>query len=73
MRVNVSQPSAAEVESAAAVGVRLSANVHTLAGADVGRGDELRFGPRVLRVVSVVSDSHGTYTRLGCEERQSGA
>lgn len=73
VRVKVGQPSAEEREIAARGGATLSYVVHAPYGTDVRRGDELDVGgPRRLRVVSVVTDSHLSYLRIGCEVMQGG-
>jgi len=71
IRAQVSQPRAEERLLAAQFGARLDYVVHTTAGADVQRGDELDDGgARRLRVVSVTHDSRTTYLRLECEVTQ---
>ena len=70
--VKVNQPSVAEEELAARQGATLAYRVHMSAGEDVRRDDELDVGGRRLRVIGVVSDSHGTYKRADCEVVQVG-
>lgn len=73
IRVKVGQPSAEEREIAARGGADLTHVIHASHGVDVRRGDELDVGgPRRLRVVSVVTDSHRSYLRIGCEVMQGG-
>lgn len=70
MRAKVSQASAAERMAAEARGAVLTHVVHMPAGAAVRRGDEIRVGggvARLLRVRDVVSNSRGSYTRADCE------
>lgn len=73
IRVKVGQPSAEEREIAARGGADLTHVIHASHGVDVRRGDELDVGgPRRMRVVSVVTDSHRSYLRIGCEVMQGG-
>lgn len=73
IRVKVGQPSTEEREIAARSGSTLTHVVHALYGANVKRGDELDIGgARRLRVVDVVTNSHQSYARLGCEVVQGG-
>lgn len=78
IRAQVNQPTPAERQLAAQFGANLSHVVHALYGEDVRRGDELGgelpsdvpVGSR-LRVISAVSDSRSTYTRVECEITQA--
>jgi hypothetical protein len=77
VRAVVSQPSAAERDTAAQWGTRLSHVVYCEPGADVRRGDQL--GGELpsdvptdarLRVIAIVRNSRSTYTRVECETTQ---
>ena len=71
IRAKVDQPFGMERMVAGQEGDTLTHVVHVAYGEDVRRGDELDIGDaRRLRVKNVVSDSHGTYRRLECEEIQ---
>jgi hypothetical protein len=78
VRAMVSQPNAAERETASQHGVRLSHIVYAEPGADVRRGDQLGgelpsdvpAGSR-LRVIAIVRNSRSTYTRIECEITQT--
>lgn len=74
IRAKVNQPTPTEEQLAGVWGSQLSHVVHTEEYVDVRRGDV--FGgelpsevqpDQVLRVLSVVSDSHSTYKRSLCE------
>lgn len=72
IRAQVNQPSAEERLAAAQLGANLTHVVHTIAMADVERGDRLDTGgPQLLVVVAVLTDSRRTYKRLECEVTQS--
>lgn len=74
----VSQPTPVELQVAAQWGAQLTHVIHAAAGADVRRGDELAGDlpsdvpeGRRLRVISTVSNSRTTYTRVLCEVVQA--
>lgn len=77
VRVQVNQPTVEERLLAQQAGANLSHIIHALPGVDVVRGDELDGalpsdvpdGSR-LRVVSAVSNSRSTYTRIEAEITQ---
>lgn len=74
VRVKVGQPQASEQDTGGRAGATLMTPVHASYVADVERGDELEVGgPRRLRVVAVVTNSHRTYRRLECEVVQGGS
>ncbi|MGW4986318.1 head-tail adaptor protein [Streptomyces mirabilis] len=66
----VSQPSASERMLADQGQSRHSHTAHLPAGADVQRGDELRRGTQVFRVLSVFEPSRPIYVRADCEATQ---
>ncbi|MFF7365819.1 head-tail adaptor protein [Streptomyces sp. NPDC008125] len=66
----VDQPSASERVLAQQGGVPHSHTVYLQPSADVRRGDELRGGGQVLRVLSVVTPSAPLYRRAECELRE---
>jgi head-tail adaptor len=61
------QPSATERVVAAQAQSRHSHNIYMVAGAGVERGDELRGGGQVFRVISVVEPSRPVYRKALCE------
>lgn len=67
VRAQVNQPSAAERQTAAQWGSEHTHTIHTPAGADVARGDELRGDGQTFRVISTVTNSRTTYTRAEAE------
>jgi len=73
--VKIGQPRPDERTLGDQWGARLTHVAHTLATADVRRGDELVDDldqpSERLRVISVISDSHGTYRRLELEAVQA--
>jgi head-tail adaptor len=78
IKAQVSQPTTEERMLAQQAGANLTHIVHTTEGADVRRGDELGGDlpsdvpdGRRLRVVSAVSNSRSTYTRIECEITQA--
>lgn len=73
LRVKIGQPSTEEREIAARSGSTLTHVLHAVYGSNVKRGDEIDIGgARRLRVVDVVTNSHQSYARLGCEVVQGG-
>jgi len=78
IKAQVSQPTPEERMLAQQAEANLSHILHKVHGSDVRRGDELDgdlpsdvpAGHR-LRVVSAVSNSRSTYTRLECETTQA--
>jgi SPP1 family predicted phage head-tail adaptor len=76
IRAQVSQPSTTERAEASQWGVELMHVIHTLAGADVRRGDELSgdlpstTDGRRLRVVAALSNSRSSYLRIEAEAAQ---
>jgi hypothetical protein len=74
IRAKVNQPTPEETQAAGVWGAQLSHVVHSEVYEDVRRGDyfggelpsEIEDG-FMLRVLSVVSDSHSTYRRMACE------
>jgi hypothetical protein len=78
IRAQASQPTTEERLLAQQAEANLSHVLHTTAGADVRRGDELDGDlpsdvpeGRRLRVVSAVSNSRSTYLRIECETTQA--
>lgn len=78
IRAQVNQPTVEERRLAQQAGALLSHVLHTVAGADVRRGDELDGdlpsevpADRRLRVISTVSNSRSTYLRIECEVTQA--
>ncbi|MCI0632518.1 MAG: phage head closure protein [Actinobacteria bacterium] len=74
IRAQVSQPSTTERAEASQWGVELMHVIHTIADADVERGDELSGdlpssvpAGRRLRVVATISNSRSTYLRIEAE------
>lgn len=76
IKAQVSQPTAEERAAAQQWGGNLTHVVHTLAGADVQRGDLLvgdvpsQTGAR-LRVIATVANSRSSYLRVECEAVQA--
>jgi len=66
----VCQPTAEERESADQWAARLTHTVYVPFGADVRRGDELRGGGDVFRVLASVHNSRNTYRKLPVERLQ---
>lgn len=78
VRVQANQPTTEERLLAQQAGVNLSHIVHARFGVDVARGDELDgdlpsdvAAGRRLRVISAVSNSRQTYTRIEAEITQT--
>jgi head-tail adaptor len=63
----VDQPSASERMLAAQAGSEHSHNVYVQPTADVRRGDELRGGTQVFRVLAVVQPSSPVYSKAECQ------
>jgi SPP1 family predicted phage head-tail adaptor len=66
VRAKVDQPSAAERLVAAQAGAEQTRPVYLLPATDVRRGDELRDGSLILRVVATVTPSTPDYLRADC-------
>ncbi len=64
VRAKVDQPSAQERLVAAQAGSKHSHDIWLLPTADVQRGDELRGGAQVFRVLSVVQPSRPVYSKV---------
>jgi head-tail adaptor len=71
VRCKVDVPSVSERELADQWQALHSHNVFVMPSADVRRGDELRGGPLVLRVLSVVEPSRPDYRRALCSAEQT--
>ena len=71
VRCKVDLPSAEEREEASRWGAEHTHNVFVLPSADVRRGDELRGGPLVLRVLSMVEPSSPRYRKALCSAVQT--
>ncbi|MFP3968423.1 head-tail adaptor protein [Actinomadura fulvescens] len=70
VRCKVDQPEAKERETADQWGTEHTHSVYLTASADVRRGDELRGGPLVLRVLAVVEPSGPRYRKALCSAAQ---
>lgn len=71
VRGKVDQPSATERMLAQQAGSEHSHNVYLLPTADVLRGDQLRGGDQVLKVLAVVEPSSTRYRKAECQLIQS--
>jgi head-tail adaptor len=71
-RALISQPSASERMLADQGQSQHSHTIHTPPGTDVRRGDELRHGSQVFRVLSVFEPSRPIYVRADVELTQHG-
>ena len=67
VRAKVDQPTTAERMLAQQAGARHTHTVYLLPTADVRRGDELRGGGQVLRVLATSTPSTPRYLRAECE------
>lgn len=70
VRCKVDQPGATEHESADQWGAKHTHNVFVVPSADVRRGDELRGGALVLRVLAVFGPSGARYRKALCSATQ---
>lgn len=66
VRAKVDQPSAAEKMTAAEWGAEHTHSVYLASTADVTRGDELRGGGQVLKVLAIAAPSRSTYAKAIC-------
>lgn len=71
VRCKVDQASAAEREESGQWGAECTNGVYMLPSADVRRGDELRGGPLVLRVLAVIQPSTPQYRKALCSAVQA--
>ncbi|WP_228181988.1 head-tail adaptor protein [Streptomyces anulatus] len=73
VRAKVDQPSASDRLLAAQAGSDHTHTVYLEPTAGVARGDELRGGEQVFRVLSVVQPSEPVYSKADCELTQRGS